>query len=139
MGKTALLAFAAGLLYQLFDETAGLEFIQGLDGFPETILGQFFDLTFVEFGFVDNLYDEILLLRAAGPAFNLAVAITTVAMAVAVAFWQESDVPDVPVNIGLQRGKELSALGLNLADIADLFADGQGELMAGIPGQPEFF
>ena len=61
-------AFAlARHLQQLFDEAGCFEFVEGLDGLAKAILGQTFDLGFLQLVLLDDLEDEVPLFAGAVP------------------------------------------------------------------------
>jgi hypothetical protein len=141
LGKTALLAFASGPLEQFFDQATGLQFVQDPDGFPETLLRKLLDFIFIELTLIDDFQDKrALLVRAVPPLVweTMAIAVAPIAMAVAIGPGEESGVLNVPVHVALQGGEELPALNLDLADVADLLANGKRVLMGRISRQSEF-
>ena len=110
----------------------------------ELLLSQLLDVIFIEFALLDNFQDEVALLVGTVPPLFLrwmavAVAVTATAMAISVRrLGQKARVLDVAVHVGLQRGKEMSALIFNLAYVANLLADGKRIPADEYPGSPSF-
>ena len=130
-------------LKQLLDQAGCFQLIERFDTFAEPVLSQRFNLVFVQFVLFHNLLDQVLLFTRAVPGTVVAVPITTaiscmtmaipvavpIAISVSVVAGQKTCLLNVPVNIGLEGGKELAALAFNLANVADFLPNGQGVLV----------
>ena len=109
------------------------EFIESLHGLSKPVLCQSFDLGFFEFVLLDDLDDEVLLLRGAvphvvllrgSPTMTVPIAIT---VPITVRAWQVTNFFDAGIHAFLKKFVQPGALLLHLVEVSDFRSERDGE------------